>query len=165
VLVEVPREHERQRELHHLGRLEARDADMQPAAGAVRYIAEESHRHKQRDPDHIGGDCEAHHRLRMHLRDEPHRDERDGEVHDLRADSRRHVVASREKREQAEHRERKHQHEERAVDAFGEAAADALRQREAGELHQSPPSTSSSFADSSSGVGVSIPGGTLPSMK
>ena len=43
VAVEVPRQHQRHRDLHHLRGLDARDADVQPAPRAVHDLAEQRH--------------------------------------------------------------------------------------------------------------------------
>ena len=162
VLVEVPGEHQRQRELHHLRGLEARDADVQPAPRAVHHVAEERHGNEERKPDEVGGHRKAHHGLRRHLRDEPHRGERHREIRDLTHHARGVLVARGEERREAEYGEHEHQHEQRAVDALGKPQADAP-QGQAGEFHQSLSSSSSPV--SISGAGWSMPAGTLPSMK
>ncbi len=54
VAVEVPGEHEGHRDLHELGRLDAGDAEVQPALGAVHDLAEQIDRHQQDDADDVG---------------------------------------------------------------------------------------------------------------
>ena len=70
--LEVPREHQRQRDLHELRRLEARDAEVEPAARAVDHRAAERHRDQQQDADDIERHRGPRELLRRDVGDDPH---------------------------------------------------------------------------------------------
>ena len=116
VAVEPPREHQRHRDLHHLGGLEARHADMQPAARTVDHVAEQRHCDQQQHAGDIGGHGETHQRLRRDLGDQPHQAERDQNVHRLARDARGQVVAGAVQRRQAKRDQRTRNRYQRAVD-------------------------------------------------
>jgi hypothetical protein len=129
VLVEVPRQHQRQRELHHLRGLEAGDADVQPAARAVHHVAEQGHPDEEGEADGIGGHRQAHQGLRRDLRRDPHRAQGDAEAHHLVHQARRVLGGGRVQRGEAERGQGQQQHQQRLVDALGEPQADAAQRK------------------------------------
>jgi hypothetical protein len=160
--MEIPGEHQRQGQLHHLGRLEARHADVQPAPRAVYHVAEEGDRDQEGEAHDVGGHGEAHQRLRRDLRRDPHRGERHDKVHKLVQHPHRALVRGGVERRQPEYRQREDDQQQRLVDSLRKPDPDAT-QREAGlESHQS---LSLSSSTSSSVCGSTSPFGALPRRK
>jgi hypothetical protein len=58
--LEVPGEHQRHGDLHQFGRLDARDADVEPAPGALGHVAEQGHANQQQHPEDIDRQRNAH---------------------------------------------------------------------------------------------------------
>jgi hypothetical protein len=154
VAVEIPRQHERHRDLHHLRWLHAHESEVQPAAGAVHHVPEQRHGDQQREPEQVGRQRKTRQRLRRHLRGDPHRHERDGKIEQLSVKARRRVVARRIKRCEADAGEGEHDREQRAVEAACQSRQRAAR-RHRGKRHQSP------ACDGSVSL-TPLRGGTLP---
>ena len=128
IAVEIPRQHERHRDLHQLGRLYAREPDVQPAPGAVHDLAGQRHAEEQRDPQQIGRQRQSLEVVRRDVGDHPHHGQRDQHVHELRAHARDVCAGRAVEHHQAGHHQCKQRGEQKPVDMSSEEPRDAPNQ-------------------------------------
>ena len=95
VFVEIPGQHQRHRNLHDFRRLDAGEAERQPAPGTIDLDPEQEDRNQQQETNDVQRNGEAHQLLRRQASDEPHDDQRDAHVGCLRHHAMRAVVGCR----------------------------------------------------------------------
>ena len=84
VLLEIPGQHQRHGDLHQLGRLDAHEAEIEPAPRALGDVAEQRHGDQQQHADDIHRQRQVHQPLRRNLRGDAHHHQRHGDVDELR---------------------------------------------------------------------------------
>ena len=155
VLLEIPGEHQRQRDLHQLRGLEATDAEIEPAARAVDHRSAERDCDQQQHRHGIERQRSAGELLRSNVGHDPHQHQREAERERLAGDARDALVGGREERHQPHADDRQGGGHQEAVDATRE---DLPESTEEGEeiFHQSD--SSSPGRGASAGADVSLPG-------
>ena len=116
-LLEIPREHQRQRDLHELRRLEPPEAEIEPPPRAVDDDAPQRHRDEQHDAERVERHRGARDRLRRNVGDDPHQHQREREARHLAPHAREALVGRREQRDEPHARDRQRHAEQEAVDA------------------------------------------------
>jgi hypothetical protein len=129
-LVEVPREHERHGKPHDLGRLNAGDADVEPARGALDGDALELDCEQQQHPDRVGRRGELHQRGRRQHREGDHHRRRHREVAHLVVEAAGKIGTGRIQREQAHRHQAAHDAQQHRIE-HRDAVACPMRETQA----------------------------------
>ncbi len=120
VAVEIPGQHQRHRDFHELGRLNARNADVEPAPCAIDDFPEQRNAHEQQHAEHVKRQRDAPQEMRRHVREYVHNAERDHDVGDLARDARYALVGAAEYRGETDAHQQQQHHEQLGVEVGGE---------------------------------------------
>jgi hypothetical protein len=102
------------------GRLEARDAEIEPAARPVHHHAEQRDPHEHQHAGDVERHRRARERLRRDVREQPHQHDGEAETRQLVRDTRHALVGGGEQRDDAHADDGQAAYEQHLVDAAGE---------------------------------------------
>ena len=125
-LVQVPGAHHRHRELHDLGRLEADDAEVEPALRALADVAGERDDHEQHEPERVGRRREHAQEVVRHLRQQDEEREADADARELVEPERRVLARRAVEHEQAEAGHGDEAREQHAVELAARCSSRAM---------------------------------------
>ena len=114
--LEIPREHQRQRDLHQLRWLKSRDAEIEPAAGAVGDDTEERNAKQHQHRNDVQRNGRARERLRRNVREQPHQRDREAEAQQLARHTLHTLVGRGKERDDADADDRERAPEQHAID-------------------------------------------------
>ena len=126
--LEVPGQHQGHGDLHQLGGLDARHAEVQPAPRALGDVAEQGHRHQQCQPERVGRHRGALDPLQRQARGDPHDGEGDEQVARVVAHAPVEVERRRVHGHQA-HRDQQRERRQQGRVEHQDVRADASQQR------------------------------------